>query len=80
MESFNRDPHREMAAAWYDIPEEEVDAEQRRIGKVLNYAGLYGASPTSFKDILRRYNDHSTDVPLSFPFTELERRALTIEG
>jgi DNA polymerase-1 len=40
----NRDIHRQTAAILFALPEEEVSAEQRRIGKTINFGVIYGMS------------------------------------
>jgi len=40
-----RDIHREAAAAAMRIPADEVTADQRQVGKTLNFATSYGAGP-----------------------------------
>jgi len=40
----NRDVHRQTAAVLFGVGEEEVSAEQRRIGKTINFGVIYGMS------------------------------------
>ena len=46
LEAFHRgeDVHAATAASVYDIPIEEVDAEQRRVAKIMNFGVIYGLS------------------------------------
>jgi DNA polymerase-1 len=39
-----RDVHRQTAAVLFGVPEQEVSAEQRRIGKTINFGVIYGMS------------------------------------
>jgi DNA polymerase-1 len=39
-----RDVHRQTAALLFGVPEKEVSAEQRRIGKTINFGVIYGMS------------------------------------
>ena len=47
IEAFKRgeDIHASTASLMFDVPLNEVDAEQRRIAKVLNFGVIYGLSP-----------------------------------
>lgn len=36
------DPHTEAASKIFEVSQDEVDEEQRRVGKVVNYGQLYG--------------------------------------
>ena len=47
LEAFQRgeDIHASTAASMFEVPVNEVDAEQRRIAKVLNFGVIYGLSP-----------------------------------
>ena len=47
LEAFRRgeDIHASTAALMFDVPVNDVDAEQRRIAKVLNFGVIYGLSP-----------------------------------
>lgn len=47
MEIFaqNKDPHKETAAALYQIPIEQVTGAQRKVAKTFGFSILYGASP-----------------------------------
>ena len=49
LEAFNegRDFHRATAAKVYDVPFEEVTAEQRRNAKTVNFSIIYGAGATN---------------------------------
>ena len=40
----NRDVHRQTAAVLFGVPERQVSAEQRRIGKTINFGVIYGMS------------------------------------
>ncbi len=40
----SRDVHRQTAALLFGVPEKEVSAEQRRIGKTINFGVIYGMS------------------------------------
>ncbi|MBN2553579.1 MAG: DNA polymerase I [Spirochaetales bacterium] len=40
----NRDVHRQTAAVLFGVPEQQVSAEQRRIGKTINFGVIYGMS------------------------------------
>ncbi|UCF98263.1 MAG: DNA polymerase I [Spirochaetaceae bacterium] len=40
----NRDIHRQTAAILFGVTEEQVNAEQRRIGKTINFGVIYGMS------------------------------------
>ena len=47
LEAFQRgeDIHASTASLMFDVPVNDVDAEQRRIAKVLNFGVIYGLSP-----------------------------------
>jgi DNA polymerase-1 len=42
--SEDKDVHRQTAALIFEVPEEEVTPEQRRIGKTINFGVMYGMS------------------------------------
>jgi DNA polymerase-1 len=42
--SEGRDVHRQTAALIFEVPEDEVSPEQRRIGKTINFGVMYGMS------------------------------------
>lgn len=47
-----RDVHRATAARLFDVPLEAVTTEQRRIGKTINFATIYGQGATALGQIL----------------------------
>lgn len=49
----NGDPHRETASRIFEVPIAEVSSDQRRVGKTINFATLYGQGPFSLSAQLR---------------------------
>jgi len=55
LEAFRtgRDVHSLTASRLYGIPEEEVDEDQRRVGKMVNFSIIYGVSPYGLANRLK---------------------------
>jgi len=57
-----KDPHRWIYAKMMGISEEEVTDEQRKIGKTINYAIQYGASPFTVAGDLGTSEEHAREL------------------
>ncbi len=59
LETFKtgRDIHKFSASTCFGVKMEAVDAEMRQVGKILNYAGVYGAGKTKFYSLLGRKDE-----------------------
>jgi DNA polymerase-1 len=56
------DIHKEAASLLYQIPEEEVTEEKRKLGKTLNFGVLYGMGVNKLADSLGRSVEEATEL------------------